>query len=70
MFELLPILDLLSLVLFLLLLIDIDECASGEADCKQDSQCINVPGSYACQCKLGYHLTGDLCQGKDRNDHP
>ena len=25
-----------------------------------------MPGFYACQCKLGYRLIDDLCQGKSQ----
>ena len=45
---------------------DLDECASSSAVCEHDALCINLPGSYACQCKLGYLLTDSLCQGKHR----
>ena len=47
-------------------LTDVDECTSGEADCAHDSLCVNMPGFYACQCKLGYRLIDDLCQGKNQ----
>lgn len=47
---------------------DIDECSEGIAACHPNSICINVPGSYYCQCKDGYHSSqldnndGALCQ--------
>lgn len=34
---------------------DIDECAKGLDECGQNSTCVNLsPGSYECQCALGY----------------
>ncbi|GBP12161.1 EGF-containing fibulin-like extracellular matrix protein 1 [Eumeta japonica] len=30
--------------------VDIDECASGRANCGADERCINVPGGYRCVC--------------------
>lgn len=46
------------------LLTDINECASDSAVCEHDALCVNLPGSYACQCKLGYQITDNACQGK------
>merc|ERR1719272_464882 len=37
--------------------LDIDECARSIADCHKYADCVNLPGSYVCSCKLGY--TGD-----------
>ncbi|KAM9064934.1 epidermal growth factor-like protein 7 [Sarcophilus harrisii] len=41
---------------------DVDECSQPGHGCPQD--CINVPGSYHCQCQEGYELSSDgkLCQ--------
>ncbi|GFT53866.1 tenascin-X [Nephila pilipes] len=33
---------------------DIDECARGS--CPSSTNCVNVPGSYECECKTGYEL--------------
>ena len=42
---------------------DIDECESSEHHCEQT--CINQPGSYTCNCTLGFTLlsNGYSCQG-------
>ena len=41
---------------------DIDECALNLHDCHPNATCINVPGSYKCQCNKGYIGNGrDTC---------
>ena len=41
---------------------DIDECTLNLHDCHPNAICINVPGSYKCQCKKGYIGDGrDTC---------
>ncbi len=42
---------------------DIDECALGTDTCQQ--VCVNTPGSYLCECYIGYELNGDgtTCNG-------
>jgi hypothetical protein len=50
---------------------DFDECASGDHnDCSAQSDCLNMDGSYTCQCREGYHdlsgsesLSGRVCSG-------
>ena len=34
--------------------VDIDECDENDHDCPTDSNCLNNPGSYTCECKSGY----------------
>ena len=54
---------------------DFNECDYNEHnDCSDQAQCINVEGSYTCQCKEGYHdlsgrdsLPGRVCSGKRLN---
>ena len=36
--------------------VDIDECKT--TGCPKYSQCINIEGSYRCQCKTGYKPSG------------
>lgn len=48
-----------------LLLSDIDECQNGPV-CQQNADCLNLPGSYRCECKAGYRFTPTgQCLGKD-----
>ncbi|XP_013382916.1 fibulin-1 isoform X2 [Lingula anatina] len=35
---------------------DIDECARGTANCPPGQQCLNLPGSFQCQCGEGYEF--------------
>ncbi|XP_071972207.1 nidogen-2 isoform X1 [Engystomops pustulosus] len=36
---------------------DVDECEAGLANCGLNSQCLNLPGSYRCECQPGYVLS-------------
>lgn len=46
------------------LLLDIDECQNGPV-CQQNAACLNMPGSYRCECKPGYRFTPTgQCLGK------
>ncbi|XP_072125175.1 nidogen-2 isoform X11 [Mobula birostris] len=43
---------------------DVDECADGNSQgCGENTVCINVPGSYGCECKRGYAIPegGNTC---------
>ena len=55
----------LSTFIFLSIDLDIDECQSDQPDnCEQI--CVNVPGSFFCDCPGGYKLNADSrsCDGK------
>ena len=45
------------------LYVDIDECSDNTAGCEQT--CINTPGSFSCECDVGYSLlpNGRSCEG-------
>lgn len=46
-------------------LADIDECSSGENLCQRNADCLNIPGSYRCECSSGYKLSpSGACVGK------
>ena len=47
----------------LFLIADINECDEGTADCVNGAECINVNGSYTCQCPVGFQKTADNCTG-------
>ncbi|CAL8103250.1 unnamed protein product [Calicophoron daubneyi] len=40
---------------------DIDECATGAHRCRDNEQCVNVPGAYKCHatCPMGYRALGN-----------
>ncbi|ELW47012.1 Nidogen-2 [Tupaia chinensis] len=38
---------------------DINECATGFHHCGPNSVCINLPGSYRCECRSGYEFADD-----------
>ncbi|GFS01114.1 fibrillin-2-like isoform X27 [Elysia marginata] len=44
--------------------VDIDECETLQHDCHGRGQkCVNVPGSYRCDCLPGYTRDGSKCKG-------
>lgn len=44
--------------------VDIDECSEGSFSCPMNSQCINFPGSYSCQCNGGFVRNASECAGE------
>lgn len=38
---------------------DVEECAVGIANCGRNTQCLNLPGSYRCECQPGYVFSAD-----------
>ncbi|KAL7987213.1 hypothetical protein Chor_006132, partial [Crotalus horridus] len=44
-----------------LFLKDIDECTTGAHTCRSDQVCVNLRGSFTCQCRSGYQKRGDQC---------
>lgn len=51
-------------------LLDIDECQNGPV-CQQNAACLNLPGSFRCDCKPGYRFTPTgQCLGKAPSDGP
>ena len=45
------------------MLLDIDECSTGEHNCAENQQCVNKPGDYQCECVSGYELLNGNCEG-------
>lgn len=44
---------------------DIDECAEGRHYCRENTMCVNTPGSFMCVCRTGYIRIDDYsCTGK------
>ena len=46
---------------------DKDECGTNEHDCDDNADCYNMPGSYECECRIGYTGTGQECDGMYAN---
>ncbi|XP_078418707.1 uncharacterized protein nid2a isoform X5 [Cetorhinus maximus] len=48
---------------------DIDECADiSSHECGEHTDCVNVPGSYGCECQHGYEIleNGNICVRVDK----
>lgn len=46
--------------------VDVDECATGSANCVLGAECMNVPGAYVCgACTAGYTDNGIACTDND-----
>lgn len=45
---------------------DIDECAIDKSACDSNQNCINTPGSFQCECKVGFTMDKvvNACVGK------
>ena len=53
-------------MIYLILFVDIDECELAIDGC--DQNCINIPGSFMCNCSEGYVLNedGHTCDGESK----
>jgi len=55
-----------TLLAIILLLSDINECATDNGGCDTNAICVNTIGSYLCFCKEGYAGgANDYCYGTD-----
>lgn len=36
--------------------LDIDECTMDKTACDSNQNCINMPGSFKCECKIGFTM--------------
>ena len=44
---------------------DIDECTAGTHNCPATvADCVNLPGSFTCECVAGYTGDGFTCTGE------
>lgn len=44
--------------------LDVDECSTGRHRCHSEAECINLEGSYQCNCRNGFSGDGYYCQQK------
>lgn len=48
----------MTAVFCLTLFTDIDECAIGFHDCDRNATCVNLGGSFTCECNEGFFSWG------------
>ena len=46
-----------------MIILDVDECASGVHNCKSNERCVNKPGRFVCTCLDGYESVNNVCEG-------
>ena len=51
-----------------LIIIDINECTTGRAECDNNSVCENTNGGYNCKCNQGYTKMNERCVGKEERE--
>ena len=49
----------LTMTSMMLCFSDINECATNPCS----DNCINTPGSFACECEEGFRANGAICEG-------
>ena len=51
-------------------ILELDECSDPSLnDCHMNANCTDIPGSYVCDCKLGYEGNGTFCESMVENAH-
>ena len=46
-------------------ILDVDECTKNTHGCSEKANCTNTPGSYNCECQVGYKGDAHNCSGID-----
>ena len=59
-------LSTLSWIHYVVMFLDVDECAEGSHDCDVNAYCNNTVGSYQCTCKPAYYGNGKNCSLRAR----
>ena len=52
-----------TVAMFWVFFIDIDECDDQMYDCSEFANCENLDGGYNCRCQSGYTGSGMACEG-------
>ena len=48
-------------IIYTIVTVDVNECASGTDNCDADATCSNIPGSFICVCNPGFSGDGVTC---------
>ena len=54
---------ILGILIFLFSLTDINECNDNNGNCLENSNCVNILGSFTCECQRGYEMINGECTG-------
>ena len=46
-----------------IIILDVDECATGVHNYKSNERCVNKPGRFVCRCLDGYESVNNVCEG-------
>lgn len=55
---------LITVVFLSTLVLDVNECATGQEECSEFARCVNTIGSHSCFCLSGFTGDGKNCSGK------
>ena len=55
---------MIGILVYVYILLDIDECAADIDTCDTNASCMNVGGSFTCTCNPGYSGDGLTCTGE------
>ena len=49
------------------IVVGIDECST-DHNCTQNQQCVNILGTFICECVSGYELLNGTCESNEKSN--
>ena len=53
----------------LVCVLDLNECEENLSTCGANAECVNLPGSYRCECRDGFTGDGTTCTGDNNSNN-